>query len=69
VEWCIYSIIKELIRIEFNNLNAKYWIAVKLKATSVRPDQADNPTAFFQDTDFEHPLLRNIFDAHDKKRI
>lgn len=33
-----------------------------------QPDKTDNP-ALFQETDFEHPLLINIFQSQDKKRI
>lgn len=33
-----------------------------------QPDKTDNPT-LFQETDFEHPLLKNIFQTQDRKRI
>ncbi|MFO7524006.1 MAG: BatA domain-containing protein [Ignavibacteriaceae bacterium] len=52
---------------KFNNLLGN--IGLPLTEGIVgKPDQADNP-ALFQDTDFEHPLLRNIFLSDEKKRI
>lgn len=52
---------------KFNNLLGNIGLPLT-EGIIGKPDQADNP-ALFQDTDFEHPLLRNIFLSHEKKRI
>lgn len=51
----------------FNNLLQNIGLP-KAESHIGQPDKTDNPT-LFQDTDFEHPLLKNIFDAQEKKRI
>jgi len=51
----------------FNNLLNNIGLP-KAESHIGQPDRTDNPT-LFQDTDFEHPLLKNIFEAQEKKRI
>ena len=51
----------------FNNLLQNIGLP-KAESHIGQPDKTDNPT-LFQDTDFEHPLLKNIFEAQEKKRI
>ena len=52
---------------KFNNLLQNIGLP-KAESHIGQPDKTDNPT-LFQDTEFEHPLLKNIFEAQEKKRI
>jgi hypothetical protein len=51
----------------FNNLLQTTGLS-KVENLIGQPDKTDNPT-FFLETDFDHPLLKNIFQAQEKKSI
>lgn len=51
----------------FNNLLVNIGLP-KAESHIGQPDKTDNPT-LIQETDFEHPLLKNIFQTQEKKRI
>lgn len=52
---------------EFNNLLTNLGLP-NAEGQIGLPDKTENPS-MFQDTDFEHPLFKNIFQTHEKKRI
>ncbi|MBS4033095.1 MAG: BatA domain-containing protein [Ignavibacterium sp.] len=51
----------------FNNLLNNIGLP-KAESHIGQPDRTDNST-LFQDTDFDHPLLKNIFETQENKRI
>lgn len=53
--------------VEFNNLLSKLALPAA-EAQIGQPDKTDSPV-IFQQTDFEHPLLKNIFQSNEKKNI